>query len=148
MSWTPTGKRKQRSVDQTATKKVALLQQLEKIQLELKTANELHIVQQQELAEPERLLGLETTRVQALELELQEACRPKGAASSFAAPRVVEVLDPRQKAAAIQEIIGTDVEEVLHLLLESIREKKLAAPRSCNCSSLPKTAQRRPKQAH
>ena len=114
-------KRKQRLVDQTVSKKVALLQQSEKIQHELKAAEEAHLAQSQELAEAERLLGQETLRVQALELELQEACRPTGAASSFAAPKIVEILDPKQKAAAIQEIIGEDVKEVLRILMESMR---------------------------
>ena len=67
-------------------------------------------------------MGQQTARVQALELELPEACRPTGAASSFAAPRAVEILDPSQKAAAIKEIIGFDVNEVLHLLLEAFRQ--------------------------
>ena len=114
--------KKQRALDQLVAKKVALLPQRDKVQLELNAADELHIAQSQELVEAERLLGEQTAKVQALELELPEACRPTGAASSFAAPRAVEVLDPIQKAAAIKEIIGSDINEVLHLLLETFRQ--------------------------
>ena len=118
--------KKQSAADASASKKVGLLRQLDKLQADLKATDELHIVQQVELAEADRLLGQETLRVQALELQLQESCRPSGAASAFAPPlATVEGLDARQKAEAIKNILGeNNIEEVLHLLLESIQASR------------------------
>ena len=100
-------KRKQRAADASASEKVGLLQQIAKLQADLKSTEELHTTQQVELAEADRLLGQETLRVQALEAQLQESCRPSGAASSFAPPlATVEGLDAKQKAEAIKSILG------------------------------------------
>ena len=103
-----------------------MLQQLDKLQADLKAIDVLHLAQQVELAEADRLEGQETLRVQALELELQESCRPSGAASSFAPPLAADGLDAKQKAAAIQNILGdNNIEEVLQLLIESIHASRL-----------------------
>ena len=110
----------------SASKKVGILLQLDKLQADFKAIEELHIVQQAELAAADKLLLEETIRVQALELQLQESCRPSGSASSFAPPLVaIESLDARQKADAIKYILGDNhIEEVLHLLLESIQTSR------------------------
>ena len=63
--------KKQRAADLSASKKVGILLQLDKLQADLKAIEELHIVQHAELAAADKLLGEETIRVQALELQLQ-----------------------------------------------------------------------------